>query len=299
VRFSPDNKLVASWGGPLFNEKDAKDAKSAVKVWDTRTGKLVFEHVQKADKVCDWVAFSPDGVVLAVVASAGVVQLFDHASGKLLSEIRTPETAGAAARFSSDGTKLFSWPTGTPIKGGGVGMRAVRLWEVATGAQVQEFEDKVEPSTTSGLFGNPHKCAFSPDGKRVAAVGRGEAVWVWDTATGQKLVQLASPGNEQNGGIFFAAERISFAPDGSTLAVCCRSLSSHQLPAAVSALYAVPSGKEWVRLPDVKSVTFDQSGKTVAVVTGTERRSAKGKADEVTVCELADLLKPQGPAKDK
>ena len=52
--------------------------------------------------------------------------------------------------------------------------------------------------------------AFSPDGRRLAAAGFGAAVMLWDTETGQEVLELPCP----RMGVTSAA----FSPDGRRLA---------------------------------------------------------------------------------
>jgi WD40 repeat protein len=228
----------------------------------------------------------------------GVLRLIDSATGKSRAEIQTPEKGELVAQFSSDGTKLFS---STRFLGEGpLSLRAMRLWDVATGKEACEFEGEVEPSGNFiSLGGDPHKYACSANGKWAAAVGRGETVWVWDAATGKKVTSFKLAESE-NGHIAFRVEGLSFTPDSSILAVCGERFGADiPSPWCLSVLYAAPSGRELVRLPGVKNLIFAPDGKTVAVVTGTEPSPSpppsKADPDEVTICDLADLLKPQRP----
>jgi DNA-directed RNA polymerase specialized sigma24 family protein/WD40 repeat protein len=291
VQFAPNSRFVATWSWNAEMNGTPKGTGSALKVWSATTGKPVFEEVLKEDYRFAWAAFAPNSATLAAATSTGVVRVFHTTTGKVQSEIRTPDRMDTVARFSPDGTKLFTWTTSTPIKGGGVGMRAVRVWDLATGQVGPEFEDRVEPSHISSLlFGHPHKTAHARDGARVAAVGTDETVWVWDAATGKRLASIKF-GMDESGGLIGSAERISFAPDGSILAVSGRKFRSSQPSLSTSGLYAVVGGRELVRLPGARRVVFADDGKTVAVVTAPP--DPEGGPDEVTVCGLADLPKIQ------
>jgi WD40 repeat protein len=294
VQFSPDNRHVVTWGWALVAKgKDIKTGSDG-QVGDAATGGLAFGYTPKADARITWATFSPDGKTLAVATDNGVLELIDGGTGKLRSAIQSPDRVETVASFSPDGTKLHSWTMNTN-RSGGLGMQALRSWDIATG-KMREFEGDVRPSGTSGLLGgSPRKSACSRDGKRVAAVGGGEAVWVWDAGTGKKVAELKLAEEDASGIIAFAVEGVSFTPDGSILSVCGRKLRPGDLRPGVSVLYALPGGQELARLRGVKSVVFADDGETVAVVTMTEPSGQKENPDVVTVRSLADLLGSQRP----
>jgi WD40 repeat protein len=74
---------------------------------------------------------------------------------------------------------------------------AVRIWDAATGRQLQRLPQ------------GAHSVAFSPDGRLLATGGLDRAVRLWDAATGRPLRQF-----EPGGDIY----TLAIAPDGKTLA---------------------------------------------------------------------------------
>ena len=76
----------------------------------------------------------------------------------------------------------------------------ISLWDVRTGKQVREI-----PTVGSGGL-----LAFSPDGKRFAAIGNTNCVGIWDVATGKDVFDL--PGHQN------AVRSLAFSPDGKMLA---------------------------------------------------------------------------------
>ena len=144
------------------------------------------------------VAFSPDGGTVAVADDGPLkprLRLFDAATGK--------ERAGLDVRLWFD-APVFS-PDGKALAVG----RGV--WELATGKRLVELRDRQADILGIGL-------AFSPDGKRVAAVVSGgdepearDAVRIWDTATGAETATIRV-GLDR-------VRAVAFSPDGRGLAV--------------------------------------------------------------------------------
>jgi WD40 repeat protein/tRNA A-37 threonylcarbamoyl transferase component Bud32 len=136
------------------------------------------------------VALSPDGRVLATACTAGLVQLWDTGSGRLLQKLPGEHPAVACLAFSPDGATLA------------VGQeREVQLWEVA-GARLLR--------TLAGHKGAVRSVAFSADGKLLASGGEDWRIELWDPATGRERATL--PGHLE------AVTALAFAPDGRTLA---------------------------------------------------------------------------------
>jgi WD40 repeat protein len=54
--------------------------------------------------------------------------------------------------------------------------------------------------------------AFTPDGRTLAAAGKGRAIRLWDPATGQELLTLPVDADQVND--------LKFSPDGRALVAC-------------------------------------------------------------------------------
>jgi WD40 repeat protein len=76
----------------------------------------------------------------------------------------------------------------------------VRLWEVASGKELRQFDKQ---------HGPVRSVAFSPDGKMLASGGDGSPIVLWDPHTGKELCRLVG-----HRGITF----VTFSPDGKLLA---------------------------------------------------------------------------------
>jgi WD40 repeat protein len=133
-----------------------------------------------------WFAFAPDGKTLAAASGRDSFSVWDAADGRLRYTIR-----GCRGRlaFSPDGKHLVCG-----------GREAIRLYETATGKEVQQFEP--HPGFVRAL-------AFSPDGNTLASAEE-YTVSLWDVATGRHRPALAGHANR--------VITLAFSPDGSGLA---------------------------------------------------------------------------------
>jgi WD40 repeat protein len=96
-----------------------------------------------------------------------------------------------AVAFSPDGQLLASASRD----------RTVRLWNLATGEQLQKLEGHTQ--TVNGV-------AFSPDGQLLASASLDNTVGLWSPATGERLQKLE--GHTQ------WVKAVAFSPDGQRLA---------------------------------------------------------------------------------
>jgi WD40 repeat protein len=78
----------------------------------------------------------------------------------------------------------------------------VRIWDAATGEQLQEMKGHTG-GVASGV-------SYSPDGKTLASASYDNTVRIWDAATGEQLQEIK--------GHVGSVESVSYSPDGNTLA---------------------------------------------------------------------------------
>lgn len=150
IVFSSDGRLV----GAITNKEPRAF------VWAVPTGKRAVDFNDGKFGSLESLTFSPDGKLLAV-GGYEQVGIFETETGKLLRILQEPRELVMCIAFSPDGEFLIS---GT--KGG-----TVRIWRVATGAQV---------ALLRGHFYGIASVAFSPDGRFVATASFDQTARIWE-----------------------------------------------------------------------------------------------------------------------
>lgn len=173
-----------------------------VYVWDVKSGKLL----RRLEDHRNWVwsvAISPDGNRILsggggafldntfLPGSDFAMRLWDLAAVENVAVQKSPpltvtpshwlhghEGTVRSVDFSPDGQSAVS-ATGWPQDD-----KSVRVWDLATGREIQRFEN-----STSGSFA----ARFMPDGKRVISGADDGFLRMWDISTGAELMSLATP----------------------------------------------------------------------------------------------------------
>jgi WD40 repeat protein len=215
--------------------------RGTIKVWDVATGKERRRFFLGFPVIA--LALTADGKTLAAGGMGSTVKLWDMEAGK---ERATWEPEGKwpvveCLAFTADGKQLAAGCT--RLEETGLVPAAVKLWDVTTRRE--------GPTLQEGELGNVTSLAFTPDGKTLAVCsGPGEAVRLWDVATGHERLALDRLG---------PVRAPAFTPDGKTL-VYAAGKAIH--------LLEVESGPKSVTLPgDAKgftAVAFTADGQTVA-----------------------------------
>ncbi|WP_161604220.1 WD40 repeat domain-containing protein [Roseiconus nitratireducens] len=138
--------------------------------------------------------FSPDGRLLATGGYGNAAFLWSVADGSLVHQLNIGSaTGGLTARFSPDGDTLA------------IGNRngATRLFDVSTGTERLVLHKEM----SQGL-------EFHPSGDRLAIGYTDGSIVVWETVSGRRVAQKATPADE----IYCVA----WSPDGNLLASCGR-----------------------------------------------------------------------------
>jgi RNA polymerase sigma factor (sigma-70 family) len=180
VAFSPDGRTLAV--GTFDNRLRLRDAATG----EVRAT-LPFEGPAE---LIDAVVFSPDGRALATCHHGGAVYLRDPQTGAVRQRLRGFTEAAWDGAFSPDGKWLAA-----------AGDRAVRVWEVATGAELLHLEG--HEARVTGV-------AFGPDGRTVLSCSDDLTALLWGLRP--------APGRRRGAGGLWAD--LAGDPVGAHRAVC-------------------------------------------------------------------------------
>jgi WD40 repeat protein len=233
VEISPDGAYIATTG------HDNK-----VIIWASSNGEELLSldgfNCDVSGAGCD-VAFSPDGINLAVIDYDGFLRVFDFhqllqtqpgISSEPIFENSAHDNFIFSVRYSPDGSKIAT--AGAD--------RFVRVWDAHTGELIINlggirefnFDAQFSPdgnqiatsdeegfiqlwdvesgellSSLSGHNSSVLRLAFDLDGKRIASAGSDGTVRVWDTETGEELLSIYVHR--------FGVSDVEFSPDGKQL----------------------------------------------------------------------------------
>jgi RNA polymerase sigma factor (sigma-70 family) len=187
LAYSPNGKMLASAGMDL-----------RLRLWEVATSKEIWNVHDE-----DWgpLAFSPDNKLLARGAEDGAIQIVEIASGKEVRRIAEESGNSWHLAFSPDGQTLAS---------ASADGRPTRIWEVTTGKELH----KINREAKKGI--NTVDLAFSPNGKTLALIESGdakeginnEAIYLWATDSGKKLMEWKPGLSEGEGIIIFPSSHL-------------------------------------------------------------------------------------------
>lgn len=182
VKFSPNAELVLSSG-----------VDGTVRIWDRSGHQIRATYVpgptamRHPNLTTTKIAFSPDGRIVALGDSLGLVQLWDVDSG-VLRPLGTHEKPVVYLSFSPDGRKL----------GSGSMDKIAKVWDLESG-NATDFRGH-ESAVTS--------IAFSPDGRTLATGSSDHRLRIWDSGKTEPRTYDASGYNVSS---------LSFLPDAASM----------------------------------------------------------------------------------
>jgi WD40 repeat protein len=213
-------------------------------IWNVTTGQPLLS-IGELPFIYTSIAWSPDGTKLVGVNDGGIFQIWDTATGQLLTSV-PPFNFFYAVAWSPDGTKIatgrydkiilwsptgqqlatlqdngrevlsVAWsPDGTKIASANVS-GIVRTWNASTNQVIQTF---------SGHTDIVYSVAWSPDGTKIASASGDKTIRIWDTATGQTIRV------DQSSDRVYA---VAWDPDGSDLAYSSPTTTVQIVPASTT-----------------------------------------------------------------
>ncbi len=205
-------------------DKLAIETKNGIEIWDVHSKKQLISLAMERQRA--FVStFSPNGNILAV-AIEGDVRLYDTQTGKHFT-LRTPKGLGDRlldilnmSEFSVF-TLAFT-QNGKTLAVGGKN-NEIYLWDIPTKRHIKTIKQKYAVS----------KLLFSPNDKILTSGDSSGKIHLWEFATGRNIVTYEGHGN--------FISRLSFSPDGKTLASVSGVIGSYGHNAATIFMWDVPS----------------------------------------------------------
>ncbi|MCE9562728.1 MAG: hypothetical protein K8U57_11835 [Planctomycetes bacterium] len=210
ISFSQDGKRLAA-----AISRTEKDPDNFLIVWNTETGRVVFEKHQDSELTPNHVVLSPDGSKLFVVVrfrsewTDSVVQqeiewaCWDLATGKLLGQMEIPEGYYSAVPLADNRSILTSHSDGKLAVLDLVAGKFTRLFDWDTGTAVAVSPD-------GKLIATQHDAERGGDGKFLDPL----RIVICDLTTGKAIRRIALPLSPAN---VSGPVPLAFSPDGKHL----------------------------------------------------------------------------------
>ncbi|MBI3915120.1 MAG: TIR domain-containing protein [Chloroflexi bacterium] len=171
TKFSSDNKLVMTVGLDRYYWAQGYDATSGKRTFGRR-GLFTYSSEYSVFRGKGLSVFSHDGKVAIPSDSVDYgVDVWDAATGKILTTLRGHRDTVNSAEFSPDGRYIV-----TACHDG-----TARVWDVATGKTIAELRGNAESVTDA---------SFSPDGRFVITLTWNLQARIWETISGKLITEL-------------------------------------------------------------------------------------------------------------
>jgi len=243
-RIYPNSKRSLGYlspNGSLLAEPSVND--STIQVWDVATQRLLKTLSAQSESIPYRIAFSPDSRLLAATYGLSAAQKQKEVRRPTApNQLRDAMKAMSKGMGATDrGAKNIEMADLIPQPASNDITRQVRIWDLASGLQIQTLAADTEGFLQVGSIGS---ISFSPDGRYLASGTSSGQIKLWDVSTWREADNIAinaknaagtpnwfpNPLNSTN------IRAISFSPNGHILAVASKESSSNFASAVASAM---------------------------------------------------------------
>lgn len=214
ARFTSDGRTISTI-----------DERGAIKHWDGFTGSQISQVLLKYPEEMYPVAdISDDGNTVITSISAEEVAVYNAKTRELIARHQLKDNYMDSVQFSKDAGKFMMMSD-----------YRCSVWNTGTGALESAFGSEVL------------EARFSPNGRKVFTIAQGNFATIWDSASGQKDVEVILEGGYVSG--------VEFSPDGRCVAIA-KGKTIYLLDARTLKVTAEFSG----HASDVRMVRFASEG---------------------------------------
>ncbi|MEY9895686.1 hypothetical protein ABIA31_009376 [Catenulispora sp. MAP5-51] len=177
--FSPDGSVVAVGNGD-----------GTTSLWNIANGaETVLPYVDPVEwnYSNSWVAFAPNGRILATTYDAPAVRLWNLTTRTSLATLNTGDTSWIGQMAFSPTGGILATASGNGNPGNTVTDGRLQIWDTSSYTLIATLSD------TNSL--GPQPLAFSPDGKTLANLRSDGKVTLWDVASRTPTSTLAGSGS--------------------------------------------------------------------------------------------------------
>jgi WD40 repeat protein len=201
----PDRMIRLLATSPSGNDLVGVEPDGRLVFWDTRSGQAWLSATFGEPLTA--IAWSPDGTQLVGVSTKHVWLGHVNRAARTVDDVRAILYKPAAVAFSPDCRQIALWG------------ETLAVWDIAQG---QLLREKSSPHADGSATSPYQTAAWSPDGKVLAAVPRGEATLeFWAMPDGEQLLPIGVIPEEDTRFVGQPVAAVAFSPDSSRIACGC------------------------------------------------------------------------------